>query len=61
MDGIFVSRTGIEPVTKSLKGSCSTAELPARVLVLYNFEPKLDKIGRKSLYSFKDGFGKGGD
>jgi hypothetical protein len=27
-----VSRTGFEPVTKSLKGSCSTAELPAREL-----------------------------
>ena len=25
-----VSRTGFEPVTKSLKGSCSTAELPAQ-------------------------------
>ena len=26
---VSVSRTGFEPVTKSLKGSCSTAELPA--------------------------------
>ena len=26
---LSVSRTGFEPVTKSLKGSCSTAELPA--------------------------------
>ncbi len=28
-DPATVSRTGFEPVTKSLKGSCSTAELPA--------------------------------
>ena len=28
-----VSRTGFEPVTKSLKGSCSTAELPALSLL----------------------------
>ncbi len=27
----LVSRTGFEPVTKSLKGSCSTAELPAHL------------------------------
>ena len=26
-----VSRVGFEPTTKSLKGSCSTAELPAHV------------------------------
>ena len=33
-----VSRTGFEPVTKSLKGSCSTAELPALKINDINFQ-----------------------
>ena len=31
---VDVSRTGFEPVTKSLKGSCSTAELPAHIVLI---------------------------
>ena len=32
-----VSRLGFEPRTKSLKGSCSTAELPTRNKKLFNY------------------------
>ena len=41
----LVSRTGFEPVTKSLKGSCSTAELPAliEVRLIIPSRPYLDK------------------
>ena len=34
-DGVFlVRRAGIEPATTSLKGSCSTTELPAQILTI---------------------------
>ena len=39
-----MSRTGFEPVTKSLKGSCSTAELTARKL---NYTKQIRSIQAK--------------
>src|SRR5471030_2082715 len=33
--GLNVSRVGIEPTTKRLKVSCSTAELPAQLITSY--------------------------
>ena len=53
----LVSRLGFEPRTKSLKGSCSTTELPTlgnhyiKDLVLLTRETKLNKL--KSLLNLK--------
>lgn len=43
---LLVSREGFEPTTKSLKGSCSTTELPAHQMVhlIIPTSPSLDKI-----------------